>query len=303
MPFAAFIPCGPGSYEVERVRDTVSALLHYEPRCLQVLIINDGNPGLERGMFPAPCELVDNPRGQRGWGWGGGLLFAELWALEKIRRDNPAAEFVLKLDSDALVIRQFSTQLSSIFADATVGLAGSRIANDPLPAGKTTAALSYFAGKVQKLRAPVSLWRKPRLHLRFSIAGKHRRVAALFGEAEAHGYLPGELIEGGAVAFSMRCIDALDRRGILKAREDFLDAPVSDDIILTMLPYLVGMRAVNSTSFVVEPATLRADPETLQADPEAAIIHSVKSAGDLTEEAIRAFFRRSRAQSSSTIAS
>lgn len=294
MSFAVVIPCGPGPQEVERLQDTIDALLHHEPGCGRVLVLNDGNSELPGLALPRECEVLEHPRKGRGWGWGGGLLFGELHAFERLLREDAGLSFVLKLDTDALVIRPFAQALATQFAEAPAGLIGSRIAKDPLPPGKTTAPHSYFAAKVAKLRAPIGLWRKPRPHLRLALRGAHRRIAQLYEEAEAKGYLPGELIEGGALAFSGRCLRALADRGVLAMADDFLDLPVSDDIVLTMLPYLVGMRAMNSPSFVVEPATLRAAPEDLLRNAEAAIIHSVKGFGSLDERSIRSFFRERR---------
>jgi hypothetical protein len=293
MPFAVIIPCGPDSREIARVTDTVEALLHFEPECRRVLIINDGNPALAGLPLPSVCKVMEHPRRGRGWGWGGGLLFGELCAFARLARDCADVDFVLKLDTDALVIRPFAEALKSALGTGA-GLVGSRIANDPLPAGKTTAPLSYFAAKVAKLRAPVGLWRKPRPHIRFAFSGPHRHVAQWYDEAEQNGYLPGELIEGGALAFSMRCLRALGEHGVLQAAHDFLDVPVSDDIVLTMLPYLVGMRAANCPAFIVEPATLRHSPADVLADESAAIIHSVKGFGAMSESEIRAFFRERR---------
>jgi hypothetical protein len=200
----------------------------------------------------------------------------------------------LKFDSDALPIRALGEGLAEIFRDESVGLAGSRIGPEPQPVYKTTAPFAYFANKVRKLRAPVSLWRKPRWHLRFALGGAHRRLARMYDVAERRGYVPGELIEGGAFAVHARCVRKLVEAGVTARWREFLDVPTSDDVVLTMLPYFVELRAVEAPLFSIEPASLRYAPEELLADPKVGVVHSVKGFRGMGEEEIRAVFRGAR---------
>jgi hypothetical protein len=184
--------------------------------------------------------------------------------------------------------------LAEIFRDESVGLAGSRIGPEPRPLYKTSAPLSFFAGKVRKLRAPVSLWRKPRWHVRFALGGAHRRIARMYALAEGRGYVPGELIEGGAFAVHARCVRRLVEAGVTARWREFLDVPTSDDVVITMLPFFVGLRAVEARLFSIEPASLRYAPEELLADPAVGVVHSVKGFRGRGEEEIRAVFREPR---------
>lgn len=296
MKYAVLIPCGPAELEIERITDLLEALVVHDPvDCVVALIVHDANPLAGRLLACSPKVRVEpNPRMGEGWGWGGGLIAGELWAWEFLAREYPELRCVIKMDSDALTLRSVSAGLDGIFADPSVGMAGARLGDEPRPPYRTAAPLGYFRRKVRKLRAPVSLWRKPRWHLRFACCGAHRWIAGLYSAAERNGYLPGELIMGGAFAVSMECVRRLVALGVTRRWRDFLDLPVSDDILLTMLPYLAGLRAVETPLFSIEPAALRFAPEDLVLDPQVGVVHSVKSYRELSESVIRSIFREHR---------
>ena len=295
MRYAAIIPCGPSDRDRDRLVDLLDALAFHDPAdCRVALILDDGNPGASDFRKIPRCRVEPNPRNGTAWAWGGGLIAAELWAWELIAREYPDVDCVVKFDTDALPIRPLSAALERTFADPGVGMAGSRIASETLPAYKSTPPLSYFARKVRKLRAPVSFWRKPNWHLRFALTGAHRRLARMYAEAEQRGYIEGELIEGGAFAVSMPCIKALVAEGVTGRWREFLDLPVSDDIVLTMLPYRVGFRAVDDPLFCIEPAALRYAPGILLGDPNIGVIHSTKNSPGMSEEELRRVFQAAR---------
>jgi len=295
MRFAVLIPCGPSALEVDRLTDTISSILYHDPDdCLAIYVMNDGNKEIESVNFAKPIKHYPHPRNGEGWGWGGGLIAGEIWSFEQIAREHPDAECVIKMDTDALVVGSLATRLETVFSDRVTGMAGSRIATNHLPAYKSTNPLSYFPNKVRKLRAPVSLWRKPNWHLRFAFSGTHRRIAQMYDVAEQHGYMAGELIEGSSLAIATSCIKLLSASGVAGRWRDFLDCPVSDDIVLTMLPYFVGMRAVDSDLWCVEPASLRYSPEEIVKEGKAGIVHSLKVYKEISELELRSKFRSYR---------
>ena len=291
MPFCAVIPCGPDSVEIERLHDLIEAVYHYEPSCREVFILNDGNARLDE-LHSCRYQLLTNPRRGHGWGVGGGLVVGQLFAYRAIYEQWPDLSYILRLDTDAHVIRPFHAALNACFNDRTIGMVGSRIASDTLPPYKVTPPLSYFAGKVRKLKAPLSLWRKPYFHVRCSAYGTHRKVAKMFSAAESRGYTSGELIEGGSFAVSRAWVENLVRANL--SADDFLDIPVTDDIVTTMLTYYLGLRAVDAEIFCIEPRTLRFGPEQFKDHAAAAIIHSIKRYRNMDEQTVRSYFRRLR---------
>jgi hypothetical protein len=296
MRYAALIPCGPSRLDAQRLADLLEALAFHDPvDCAIAIVLNDANPFMEEhlGAFPR-CRVMENPRKGRGWGVGGGLAAGQIWALEEIARDYPQLGCVVKIDTDALPLRPLGGVLERVFADEGVGIAGSRIGPEPLPAYKVTPALLYFANKIRKLRAPLSLWRMPGWHVRQALWGRHRWVASLCGRAEAHGYVAGELIEGGAYAMRLAMAHRLVEAGITARWRDFLDVPVSEDLVMTMLAYVAGLRAADVPYFCIEPDTLRHAPADLIGDAGVGIVHSVKRFRGATEEELRRAFREAR---------
>lgn len=291
MPFCVFIPCSPDSIEIERIDDLIEGIYQYEPSCQEVFILNDGNTRLHE-LRSCRYQLLTNPRSGHGWGVGGRLVAGQLFAYRAIYEQWPDLSYILRLDTDAHVIRPFHAALKACFDDRTIGMVGSRIASDTLPPYKVTPPLSYFAGKVRKLKAPLSLWRRPSVHLRCSVYGKHRKVAKMFAAAEGRGYITGELIEGGSFAVSRAWVGNLVRANL--SVDDFLDIPITDDLVTTMLTYYLSLRAVDAGSFCIEPKTLRFEPEQFKEHPAAAIIHSIKRYRNMDEQTIRSYFRRLR---------
>ena len=298
MRYAVLIPCGPAQIEVERLSDLLDALAFHDPDdCVMTVVLNDANPLIpERFARHPKCRVVANPRCGEGWGWAGGLTAGEIWGWGLVAREYPEVGCIVKMDTDALPVKPLGCALESIFADSTIGIAGSRIATDQLPSYKTTPPLSYFAGKIRKMRAPISLWRMPRWHLRFAISGPHRWLASLCAQAEARGYIEGELIEGGAYALSMNFVRTLVEAGITARWRDFIDLPLGEDAIMTMLAYFAGFRAADGKLFCVEPATLRYAPAEILTDPTVGIVHSLKSFCKTTETELRNAFREARLQ-------
>lgn len=304
MSFAILIPCGPAAAEYERVIDLLDAISYYEPGCALVLIINDGNPAVDRIVSEArdrlhigvPIQVLQNPRNGAGWGWAGGLVCGELAGLACLASRFPDLRFVLKLDTDALPVAPFSDKLCEIFEDPTVGMAGSRIIDQSTPSYKQTKPFEYFRNKTEKMLAPLSLWRKPTWHFRSPWLDRRvRRIAVILRQAIRQGYKPGELIEGGAFAWSGEYARGVVKTGIDQEREAILHLNVSDDLFLTPLSYYLGLRCVESSLFCVEPESLRFDLATmLNLSNETAILHSVKGASPAYESEVRAAFRARR---------
>jgi hypothetical protein len=296
MKYGVLVPAGPGDREIARILDLLDALACHDPEdCAVVLILNDRNPRIaELAAASARVRVLDNPRNGEGWGWAGGLIGGQLWAWELIAREYGDLGCFVKMDSDAISLRPLGAPLAAIFADPKVGAAGARIDDQPYPPYRQAAPFTSLQRRVRKVRAPLSLWRLPRWHVRQAVFGHHRWVAGLFTQAEKNGYLPGELIMGGALAFSVECARRMVDLGITQRWRDFLDLAISDDYILTMLPYLGGLRSADAPLFCVEPENVRFPPADLLRDPAVGVVHSVKGHGKMTEEEIRAQFRANR---------
>jgi len=304
MRYAALIPCGPAEPEVERVCDLLDALRMLDPEdCVVALILNDGNARLRELVGMPLARIEDNPRHGEGWGWAGGLIAAELWALELLLREYPEAECMVKFDTDALPIKPLGPPLETVLADPLAGFAGERTGYDPFSAEADKSPRAARQRMVRKLRAPMSLWRKPHWHVRISLAGRHRWIAQLYAKAERNGYVPGDVVEGGACAFSRECAWRLSEAGVLQRWRDFIDIATGDDVVLTMLPYVVGLRAVSATLFSPgDQMALKFAPERLLRHPEVGAVHSVKRYEQLGEAEIRALLKKDRQERTRLVA-
>jgi hypothetical protein len=108
--FAVIIPPGPGDNERRRVLDLMDSLWSYEPGARLCVVIDDS--GDARDLFPAGewpgCKLVTlrSPYGSRGEPLFGRLSAGILLALRTVHESGPF-EFVVRLDTDALIIAPF----------------------------------------------------------------------------------------------------------------------------------------------------------------------------------------------------
>jgi hypothetical protein len=289
--------------EFQRLLDLLDALQTWEQNPW-IVVINDANPPITRESIArsAPhlgslrLDIIQNPRGGRGWGWSGGLVLGELAALRFIHGKGSSVPFVIKCDTDALPTAPFAERLAACFRDSSVGLVGSRVIDEIPGPGRTTPPIGYFRNKIRKMRAPFALWRKPRWHVRSPLWCKRtRELRDFLGIAILRGYTPGELIEGGAMAFSGDVVAKICGQQIDQREEMVLHLCVSDDLFLTPLAYFLGKRAINSDLFCIEPAGLRYPPKELVAKcPEAAWIHSLKGPTPDGEQEARNYLKATR---------
>ena len=125
---AVFVLVGPDDLEVARTRDLLTGLWRHEADIEWVVLVDDVPGRLGDGAFehPATCKLrvIDNPRRGRGRGRFGGLCVGALAALQLLQSTD--ARFVLKIDTDALVIGPFADAIDAEFrARPGVGALGS----------------------------------------------------------------------------------------------------------------------------------------------------------------------------------
>src|SRR5262245_13796375 len=96
--FAVVVPVGPGRLEVERLRDLVASVVHYEPSVRHLVVIDDAVPLRRLASLidvPSSCEVIvlSNPRNGAGHGTLGGLAVGILSSLAWLRR-HAAPDFV-----------------------------------------------------------------------------------------------------------------------------------------------------------------------------------------------------------------
>ncbi|HEY0791745.1 MAG TPA: hypothetical protein VGD78_11845, partial [Chthoniobacterales bacterium] len=291
--YTLVVALGPGELELTRLTDLLSSIaFHQREGCAGVVLVNDGNPAASKGKgisFPASIEVVQNPREGRGSGWAGGLLTGLLHGFRIAHAQFPAS-YVLKLDTDSLVIAPFHARiLAAIEAAPRAGLVGSYL--HPHQGDRQDIA-RYQAEKVRKLRAPVSLWRIPKPHLRFGWTARARQLNVYQARAREHRYVDGEFIEGGGYALTRGGLEGFERLGVFADPRVFTDLAVGEDTICSMLVKAAGLDLVDLSGqggvFCIEPRWLRHPPPELISQGWS-IIHSVKDFGEAKESETRAY--------------
>jgi hypothetical protein len=301
--FGVLMPIGPGPDEPGRLRDTVSALEFFESGNFCLVIVDDGKEDRDFGrvvseLGPDRVTVMKNPRRGRGRGWEGACTSAVLGSLGHLADAN--VEFVLKLDSDALVIAPFADQIISRFAgDSSVGMLGSRYYADGTEPDREW--VRSVAVATEKLMRPFALWRRTRVGffpaVQTGLFGRYKRIRNTIRSAFVNGYRVGDHCQGGGYALSRGCLKALERHGHLDDPCTWLPTPVPADDVQALCVKAVGLHfrdfSGDGEPFACHWRGLPDSPENLLRRG-AAIIHSLKDHAGRTEAQTRAFFRALR---------
>jgi hypothetical protein len=284
--FGVLVPTGPGPTEVERLAAVLESVRrHEDPGCIDLLVVDD---------HPEPRTLP------LGTGWlSVGVLRTDLWnrrkrpdpydamtagtllALKEARRRG--AEFLLKLDTDALVIGPFSNRLRvAIDSTPDVGVFGSCTRTS---AG-TIRSFSEWERRLLKARRPYRVRRGipvPRL--------RYRATRSVVDAAASSAAPLGAHCLGGAYAVT----PALLHHAAGFDRRTWTGLGISEDVVLGALASACGLRLADLTDagevFALAHIGLPGTPEEIVGN-DYAIVHSVKATETHTEAEIRAAFRR-----------
>lgn len=268
------IPVGPSAVEADRARDAIASVRAHEPDVAAVVVVDDGGPG-DRAFDGS--VVLPNPRRGRGYGTLGGTCAATLAALAWAREHVPGA-WVLRLDTDALVIGPFAAAVEEAFAaDPEVGVLGSchRTCNgEPRD-------VSAWARDVRRHARLVWSWRRLQLG--------PRRARMLVRRALDAGYQPGAHCIAAGCAISPHLIAAMDLDP-----EPWIDSRLGDDVLLGIAAAAHGfaLRDLHAV-FGLRHVGLPDAPQRL-VDRGFAIVHSVKNDPAHAEADVRAFFAARR---------
>lgn len=305
--FALLFYVGPSSQELFGAQDLLESLFHYEPFVQEIVVIDDGNrKETLRQALPVPPQtkltIIPNPRNGKGYGWLGGTSAALTAGLNHLSF-NRSIEFVIKLDTDSLVIAPFSEKVSRAFrVNPDIGMLGSHTVK-PFTGQEmdrpTEAAIKKLS--IKKLSRPFTIWRRtPGSRLpSFQIGsiGRYGKIRRMLHQALANGYVPGEMCQGGGLAVSSAAIGSMAKGGLLSDPLLWMKTPCGDDVVLAIYVRAVGFRPENfcgsDEPFATKYKGLPAPPQVLL-DYGYSIIHSVKDHQTFREAETRAFFREIR---------
>ena len=296
---AVLTPVGPGAQEIRRLQDLADSIACYEPQVAWFVLIDDSvEPrGLDRTIrCHAVCRVVSlaNPRTGRGRGWSGGLAVGVMAGLRWILENTDAA-FVVRLDTDSLVIGPFAEKIARAFDDnARVGMLGSGYRKTPRRAVRLADRPVTWIQK--KLLRPFALWRRRRPWEAVQIGGLGHRgpIRRVLRRAAKNGYELGSFCQGGGYALRRDTLSRMAEAALLKNPLMWLKAPFGEDITVSVCVKAAGDELADFNDdgevFGVQSLGLPNSPERL-VKRGFSIIHSVTRYRDFSETDIRRYFR------------
>lgn len=295
---AIIVPVGPNETELPRVLDLLDSIALCEPSLGHVLLIDDAETSRKLESIaglPAHVRLsaVHLQRPFRRKYRHALVPAAVILGLQWVQRRTDC-DFVVKLDTDSLVIAPFAARIRARFAQKPrTGMLGSHTL-DPNGGTRNITAHEIWMREMHKprflLKAPVESYKRQH-------DPNTRFVRAMFDRAIANGYSYGEHCLGGGYALSRAALDRMMSAGDLDDPLRWLHVDLAEDVVLGMLIRAIGMDIENfhidGGVFGVKYIGLPDNPQNLL-NRGFAITHSLKGDPRISEADIRAFFRDQR---------
>lgn len=297
--YAIALAMGPDTKEIERTRDLIDSLSAYAPEPAIFVMIDDAaeDRHLETTLsFPSQLKPVSLHHPRHGapaqkFTKSKGICAAIQTAFSWIAKNSPDVKFVLKLDTDALIIAPFFKQIESVIdASPNVGMMG---AYDKTPNGDAR-DISYNAKTVKALHEPGSFLQS----LKYKVSNDDRAtISRHIGIARKNGYQYGEHCLGGAYAVSGELLRRMNAAGYLDNPARWLSIDCPEDVMVGIYTRAVGMDFKSfvdrNEAFGIRYKGLADSPENLL-QRGYSVIHSVKNDANFTEDQIREFFQARR---------
>jgi hypothetical protein len=290
--FAVLTPVGPSPIEMERLSNLLESLFSHEPSTSWVVLIDDSCIGrrLDKVFrFPSSCQpiILPNPRRGRGNGWSGGMCVGVLSGLHWIRK-NTDINFILKLDTDALVIAPFGEKIGNFFRKfPDVGIVGSY---QTYPTGLVRRNTEWTPS-IKTFLSPVKLRGK---YLQVTMWGRPRRRREALQRALANGYKLAEHCQGGSYAVNSELLNKMEALGYFDDPLVWLRSGVGEDVIMGIFARATGMQMSDfnrdNEPFGVQFSGLAYSPHEFLTKGYS-IIHSIKDDKNFSENEIVNFFR------------
>lgn len=306
---AAYIPVGPSHLDLVRLQDLMESLVTYEPGLKVIVIVDHGPSERDFGDVIASTPLSTvvlrhAPQTDRGTWFGAGCV-TNLVALNYLSSYD--LDFILKLDTDALVIASVRETLTEAFRlHPQWGIAGT-YGNSSNKAIRTTQydqltkrLVEQMIAMAKRLRAdPLQLDNNDIVSWNLFTSEQRETFASVCDELSCafdHGY-SGRHCQGGAYAISAAFVRELKIRGWLDNPLRWLYIPFGEDRMMGAYCSAVGMEtgdfAAAGEVFGVQDSGLPYIPEELVHRGNS-IIHSLRNNRFASEAEIRAFFKSRR---------
>jgi hypothetical protein len=305
--FAVIVPVGPGSDELDRSVDLLDSVLRYESGVAGIVLVKDGCDENTIDLSVPPWVSVvgvTNPRRGRGNPISGGLCAGMIAGLARcLEVFSRSIDFIIKLDTDALVIAPFAQKLEQLFESRPdVGMAGAYLKTpngDDRNFGPWMELVTDLARRWIPTRRR---WRRAGRWTPLGVCGRASRRRTILREAFARGYVAGHHCLGGAYAITQSSLEAIAAAGYLRDPLLWLDTSIGEDVLVSCLVQAVGKRLLDCCSdndvFGIRYRGLADVPDRL-VERGFSIIHSTKSDPRYSEEWLREYFRFRRHPSES----
>ncbi len=304
MNIALVVLLGPDPSEIENLIDlfdSVSAYTSPSTEIVDVYIVNDGNDHADLGKLGAGIfrrtKVLKNPlTGLSGSAYD--RMAAGMLSALRLVAQSCRYEFVLKADTDALVIGGFASRVLGFFAATPkAGMIGSYLR---FPDNQKRPGNARWSKEV---RGTYYLWNSMKCVMRnrdlspAKSLGLALRRRSLIGQARRCGYEFGHHVLGGSYAISGAALNGLMEKGFLAESAVFSGTDLSEDIALSILIMAAGFsledfNGKNEVFGIWHRSLGFSLPELL--DRGYAIIHSTKSQEGQDERALRATLKKIR---------
>jgi glycosyltransferase involved in cell wall biosynthesis len=280
------IPVGPAC-EFDHISDTIESVRHYVTPSHVVIVLDDSGKGTGAAVKERFSETVvlTTPR---NYGKEAGL-YLNLSKGFAFAYENYFFDILLRLDTDALIIGPNPEQdaMDYFQQNPDVGIIGSYRTDcngDPRD-------FSWPRNQLIRELGFRSLSKDPLKRLKGWLF-----LRTVFNKSKHNGYEAGEHCMGGAYFVSRECIGRLYKNHLL-SRQEISWSKLQEDQIFGLFIYSVGMRhgdfATGSLPMGLRWRGLPCPPEILLARNKK-ITHSTRFFENLSEKAIRVYFREQR---------
>jgi hypothetical protein len=300
--------------EAARAADVLESVATYADGLEWVVLVDDSPTPRD---LAASCQVsgtkmavLQNPRAGIGFRKTGGLCVADLVALQYVH-DKTNADFMLKLDTDSLVIGPFEAQIRSLLAaHRDVGQFG--VIGDTFGENRTghIAALNH-AWMTAALTMPETYAEVTEEHrTRFPPATAHGEelfddflvARALLRRALEHGYSMGEFCQGGGYVVARRLMERMSDTGAWNEPVRWRGLNIGEDVMMAIQTKAVGLSlqdvSQSGPKFAVQTGCVALSRQEL-VQAGYSVVHSIRGS---MEDEFRAFFRARRISDGSCLA-
>jgi hypothetical protein len=311
---ATVISIGPSDQDHRRMDDLLDALAHFGVTG-PIIINNDGAKpaALEELLrkYRLSGHVVANPRAGIGNHWMGRLTVGVGNGFSYVRRHYPD-HHVLKLDTDALILRPYHSRLTALLAaHSDVGLIGSvelqtesaELLATPETPAPARGGFSWSTVMYRRSRRVTRSDRWPFVAL--NLFGARAALRRLLLRASAHGYAWGDHTNGGAYILTAEANRRIGTLTDLWHPGVIANDWITEDLVFGIAVYAAGLKIVRQQNPGDTIASCwkgligRTLDEVWARDN--CVVHSVKDYLHFKEEETRAYYRARRLASAAAV--